>query len=107
MKLIEQPSEPRPLAGTPRTRIGHAATLRRSTVVPAGWPEAWVWACSCGLGSWSILRDRASAYQDHEQEHLVFEVDRGQGRLRVVHAQKDAETPSHLQRLGAQEGSPR
>lgn len=48
----------------------HVAKVTRSDVTPRGWSEAWIWVCSCGRSSWSILRSVGEAQRDHRQEHV-------------------------------------
>jgi hypothetical protein len=38
-------------------------------LTPRGWPEAWVWRCTCGKPSDSILRTRRDAERDYQTEH--------------------------------------
>lgn len=55
---------------TPPT-VDHTVTVLPSEVLPRGWPEAWVWTCSCGAESWSIMRSVSYAEADHRTEHLT------------------------------------
>lgn len=48
----------------------HEAKVVRSDVTPRGWSEAWVWSCSCGAKSWSIMRSVREAENDHRMEHV-------------------------------------